>query len=183
MSLKTDNHQIGLSATASQNFNITTGNDGTMKLARGNLGASIADVLAVAADGVMSAGASPATGSRSLALATMQKFADEFGASLATSGWQRLPSGLIVQWGQGSGTTNAGSSTTTTFPLAFPSSCFQALAVANTPNGTDNMFVGGVSKNVSSASFTWMRPSGGSPGATGPGSGVSVSWSWFAVGN
>lgn len=37
--------------------------------------------------------------------------------SLAASGYQKLPSGLIMQWG--TVTTN----TTVTFPIAFPSAC------------------------------------------------------------
>lgn len=46
-----------------------------------------------------------------------------FGASLATSGYQKLPSGLIVQWGNGT----YGNSTAVTFPIAFPNSCLQVV--------------------------------------------------------
>jgi len=53
-----------------------------------------------------------------------------FASSLAASGWQRLPSGLIMQWGGVSGTTGALSGTgaaevfvSGTFPLAFPTAC------------------------------------------------------------
>lgn len=43
--------QLGQSGTATQNFVLTTGTDGTMKLARGNAGATTQDVLTVGADG------------------------------------------------------------------------------------------------------------------------------------
>jgi microcystin-dependent protein len=41
----------------------------------------------------------------------------QFGSSLASPGYQRLPSGLIIQWGNFNSTT---SSATTTYPIAFP---------------------------------------------------------------
>ncbi|MGA7509492.1 MAG: phage tail protein [Erwinia billingiae] len=44
----------------------------------------------------------------------------DFTASLGANGWQKLPSGLILQWG-GSGLT--GASRPTTFPIAFPNAC------------------------------------------------------------
>ncbi|KVG24745.1 gp53-like domain-containing protein [Burkholderia ubonensis] len=41
----------------------------------------------------------------------------DFGNSLSTSGYQKLPSGLIIQWGLGA---TSGQTGTVTFPLAFP---------------------------------------------------------------
>ena len=41
-----------------------------------------------------------------------------FGASLATNGWQKLPSGLIIQSGRA--TTSTGGPVTVNFPIAFP---------------------------------------------------------------
>jgi hypothetical protein len=76
-----------------------------------------ADRLVLNADGTLSGTVNPTTGVRSNVLATMQKFADEFASSLTTSGYQKLPSGLIIQWG------TTGSVTTSiaiTFQLAFP---------------------------------------------------------------
>lgn len=48
-----------------------------------------------------------------------------FGSSLAVSGYQKLPSGLIIQWGQVTG--SAGGTTAVTFPIAFPNACRQLL--------------------------------------------------------
>lgn len=66
------NMQLGQSATATQNFTFTTGLNGTMKLARGNVGATTQDVMTVDAAGVVAFPQSPAqtwqtvTGSRVL---------------------------------------------------------------------------------------------------------------------
>lgn len=50
------------------------------------------------------------------------------GASLTASGWQKLPSGLIVQWGSSaSGGTSAGA--TITLPIAFTNAMLQGLAI------------------------------------------------------
>lgn len=61
--------------------------------------------------------------------------AGAFGASLAGNGWQRLPSGLIIQWGT-SGNVAADINLTITFPIAFPNtptsvSAIDYAAVAN----------------------------------------------------
>lgn len=62
--------------------------------------------------------ASPATGARDLSIATMQKFADEFAGSKASIGWQKLPSGLLIQWGVITvPTANVGASVS--YPVAF----------------------------------------------------------------
>jgi hypothetical protein len=80
--------------------------------------------------------ASPATGDRTELVATMKKFADEFGSLLATNGWQKLPSGLIIQWGL----TGTGGTVTTVFPIAFPTACFSVVATANgTTGGADEV--------------------------------------------
>ena len=62
--LKSNSVQIGQSATATQNFTLSVPSspDGTIKLARGNSGATTADVLSVASDGRLSFG-KPPTGS------------------------------------------------------------------------------------------------------------------------
>lgn len=44
------------------------------------------------------------------------QYSTKFGAALSGNGWQRLPSGLLVQWGGVSGF----SSYTVSFPIAFP---------------------------------------------------------------
>lgn len=90
------------------------------------LGALKANLASPALTGTPTA-PNPSTGLRSQALATMQKFADEFGSSIATSGWQKLPSGLIIQWGRASSTTAGIISVA--LPVTFPSSKFFEVAL------------------------------------------------------
>src|SRR5574337_300202 len=56
----------------------------------------------------------------------------QFGNSLAGNGYQKLPSGMIIQWL--SGTIGFGTSTTLNFPIAFPNNCFAAFG--NVQNNT-----------------------------------------------
>jgi hypothetical protein len=72
-----------------------------------------------------------------------------FTQSLAANGWQRLPSGFIIQWGTFVNTA------TVTFPIAFPNACFQAV-LAHTFNGSSNM--SGVI-SVSATSFSSISSS------------------------
>lgn len=60
--IKASNIQIGDSATASQNFvlSVPASPDGTVKLSRGNVGATTQDVLVVNADGGIKGGVAPA---------------------------------------------------------------------------------------------------------------------------
>lgn len=55
-----------------------------------------------------------------------QSDSDSFGASLTGAGYQKLPSGLIAQWGiwSNSGTTLTSYPVNITFPIAFPTNCF-----------------------------------------------------------
>lgn len=120
MPLNVTSLQVGQSGTATQNFTLAvpTSPDGTVKLARGNPGATSQDILSVDSAGKLSAGVAPVAGVRTSQLATMQMFADEFTVLKAAAGWQKLSSGLVVQWGTIGSTT--GSGITVTFPIAFP---------------------------------------------------------------
>lgn len=72
------------------------------------------------------------------------------GSSLAASGYQRLPSGLIIQWGQVAATP---SSQTFSFPIAFPTVCVSIAAVgigagaASAGNLTTTTFVAAFNSN------------------------------------
>ena len=50
----------------------------------------------------------------------------QFGSSIARSGWQRLPTGLLVQWG--TSVTNTGNLDAVSFPLPFPSAVLSVTA-------------------------------------------------------
>ena len=85
-----------------------------------------------------------------------------FASSLAASGYQKLPSGLIVQWG--TATTSAGTGTIT-FPIAFPTVCRSLVIAESAASGwsTTNLTVYGVSALTSSGatikSLTWTGSS------------------------
>lgn len=55
--------------------------------------------------------------------------------SLAGSGYQKLPGGLIIQWGTIASTV-ANGQRTITFPIAFPTGCLFAITCANTTTTT-----------------------------------------------
>tara|TARA_R110002096_G_scaffold110474_1_gene241380 strand:- start:990 stop:1673 length:684 start_codon:yes stop_codon:yes gene_type:complete len=59
---------------------------------------------------------------------------DQFSAStaqLAENGYQKLPSGLIMQWGVSERTTARQEDEEITFPLAFPTACLNVVAIAD----------------------------------------------------
>lgn len=111
----------------------------------------------------------PATGDRSNAIATMKKFADEFGILLGTTGYQKLPSGLIVQWG--GGTAPAGGGLAIPLPTAFPNAAYIAVGMANT-SGVYPISVTGT------VSLTTMTVYASIPS----GAGVAVGVYWIAIG-
>lgn len=98
--VKTNRVQLGQSATATQNFTLTAeAADGSMKLARGVAGGTTQDILTI----------------NSLGEVDFPQMIRSFGAN----GYQKLPGGLIIQWGS----STSGATGTVTFPLAFPNSC------------------------------------------------------------
>ncbi len=74
-------------------------------------------------------GPTPATGDRSNKMATTQMFANEFGNSLSSSGYQKLPSGLILQYANV--TTSSSADTVASWPIAFPTAFRGAIATPN----------------------------------------------------
>lgn len=111
--LKAIKAQLGLSNTPANNFTITAEADnGTLKLARGNAGATTQDILTVDASGNVLVDGN-----------NLNLFSAK---SLASSGYQKLPSGLIIQWGQTSWP--SGGDKTITLPIAFPTALLSVTA-------------------------------------------------------
>jgi len=75
----------------------------------------------------------PSAGDRTTKLATTAMFDSEFVKSIVANGYQKLPSGLIIQWGSGTAGQNGGN-VLNNFPIAFPNA---ALAVVPVHIGTD----------------------------------------------
>lgn len=75
----------------------------------------------------------------------------DFTSLKSSSGYQKLPSGLIFQWGKA--TTNLGGDFTLTFPIAFPNSCLIATSNPRADNysssvhGISNTYVAGSTLN------------------------------------
>lgn len=88
------------------------------------------------------------------ALSVAQSYAQGDGA-FGTHGWRRLPSGLIIQWGQTS-VVDPGPATgpsVATFPIAFPTACLQAVGTPAT-NQNGSFGIVDVRFNNTSISFT-----------------------------
>lgn len=92
--------------------------------------------------------------------------------SLATSGYQKLPGGLIIQWGS---VDSAGASAgTLTFPITFPNICTHA----NVFDYASTRTVDFVRFNIPTVSnVTWLAQT-----FTGGISTTTANWSWFAIG-
>jgi hypothetical protein len=98
---------------------------------------------------------------------------DKYGSVLSGNGYQKLPSGLIVQWGtvvsSGTGTSNA----VVTYPIPFPNITFQTYATCAGSPTTGSYTVLSSTNSVSGATFTVLVN----------GSGVSsVAINWLALG-
>lgn len=87
---------------------------------------------------------------------TAAGLATSFGSSLAANGWQRLPSGLIMQWGTSVIASGVGGFTFT-LPIAFPTAVL--FAVANVRD--DNQAGVVLSRNVTVISGSSATVSGG----------------------
>ena len=94
-----------------------------------------------------------------------------FASALASSGYQKLPSGLIIQWGAavaGIGSTG-GTGNVVSFPVAFPRYCAQI--ITSYDNGSSSI-IAGAAGNQTTTQFLLRC------GATGG----SYNFRWLAVG-
>lgn len=93
---------------------------------------------------------------------------------LATSGYQKLPSGLIIQWGKITGSYNT---TAFSFPLAFPTACLSCGVMDVNGDVTGNaeyvQVYGFTATTVKAITYTDIAP-GNTIG--------SVSFGWLAIG-
>lgn len=86
-------------------------------------------------------------------------YATGFDKSLVTNGYQKLPSGLIIQW-QRQNSLDVSTNYTFNYPINFPNSALNIQITSVTNAGTS--FVPTiVSFNSSSFTMRWERPSGG----------------------
>ncbi|MFM0060629.1 hypothetical protein PQR64_33900 [Paraburkholderia phytofirmans] len=78
-------------------------------------------------------------------------FSGLFASSLGSNGYQKLPSGLIIQWGRLNNTANATS--TGTFPVAFPTAVLSVVLTGQ--QGAGNTQAYAVLNTYNTSSFTW----------------------------
>jgi hypothetical protein len=128
------------------------------------------DKLLVGLDGSLVATANPATGLRSMALATMQKFDDEFPKLFADPGYQKLPSGLIFQWGFTGVVPSGSTGLAVTFPIAFPTVA-ASISTNFGNNAAPNAAIPSNIVTLTTTGFTITQQSGG-----------GAQFLWFAVG-
>ena len=96
-----------------------------------------------------------------------------FTASRATTGWQKLPGGLIIQWGQAA--TNTSSLVAVAYPIPFPNNVFQVIGSCLDVNNADIVAINstdGVNFNL----VAWVATSGSVLRTTTP-------VKWIAIGN
>ncbi len=94
-----------------------------------------------------------------------------FSGSIASKGYQKLPGGLIIQWGAGdAGTGYVGSTgNEMNFPIAFPSQCFQV--VTSYDNGGGKIVAGAAGSMTRTGFLLRCDASGG-----------NYNFRWFAIG-
>lgn len=78
------------------------------------------------------------------------KYSQEFQASLATNGYQKLPSGLIIQWGSQGAVGTGG--VTVTFPIAYPNAQLVTVPQVSVPSGPVTQYVNAVNTGTPKAS-------------------------------
>ncbi|WP_449540577.1 gp53-like domain-containing protein [Enterobacter ludwigii] len=88
-----------------------------------------------------------------------------FASSLGFNGYQKLPSGLIIQWGafNVNATSGAVGTTDITFPIAFPAA-FRHLSALMSTNDPSQRFTGFDfgNTNTTKARFTYVSPTSNS---------------------
>lgn len=94
----------------------------------------------------------PATGDRSTKVATTALFDNEFVKSLAVNGYQKLPSGLIIQWGLLDARSTSGYATVT-LPIAFLNNLFAVSAIRTGGSWDGTSFWNLNSSTLSSLTF------------------------------
>lgn len=94
-----------------------------------------------------------------------------FGASLTSNGYQKLPSGLIIQWGYATSSGTTSPNVVVTLPIAFTSALYSMTFVPNGFNGTCSW-----ASNTLSTLNAWLVTA--STGAGISGNGVF----WTAIG-
>lgn len=129
-----------------------------------NVNGSTVTIIALGAGDTLTLESNGATGWYAVGGSAQLGSAGMFGVSKSASGYQKLPSGLIIQWG--TFTTTPGS---VSFPIAFPTGCVGVVATAMDSQNTTVY-----TTSISNTSFSWN---------VNIWSGTSIgSYCWIAIG-
>lgn len=171
----------GSGLTSLNAANISTG---TLPVARGGTGVTTStgsgnSVLSVspALTGVPTA-PTAAVGTNTTQLATTAFVREAFtgtNSNLSSNGYQKLPSGLIIQWGNGTSLTTGVN--TNVFPIAFPNVCLSVTGSAVNASVYADVFE--LAGSILTTSFTSAVVSSGAGGATAQ---VATGYFWIAIG-
>lgn len=93
-----------------------------------------------------------------------------FGSSIGANGWQRFPSGLIMQWGNVASIASTPATASITFPISFTSAVHFTVAGFTSSIGVDPDEIGIDSRTVSGMTVRSVHNNGTS------------SFNWFALG-
>jgi len=132
---------------------------------------TVAGIAEICTNAELLAGASDAV------VATPLKLRLGFAASLATNGYISFPTwlgGLIIQWGYNSNIVDV--EVLITFPIAFPTACYNVQCTGDETNGAAAEIV--TTKSVTTSGFTWVGAIGN---ALGVGSAADKGY-WLAIG-
>lgn len=103
----------------------------------------------------------------------MLQYADgPFGASKATSGYQKLPSGVIIQWGTGGYSGTSGGTGQWSYPIAFPNGTFAVVGTVGSALGQNAL--GFQAYSNSQMTIGYYNASGAAASGVG--------FSWMAIG-
>ncbi len=142
--VKSNMHQLGQSATATQNFTLdASAANGTMKLSRGNAGATSQDILTISALGEID----------------FPQMVRSFGVN----GYYKFPGGLILQWGICPTQIAISSTLIVSLPITFPNSFLHGLAFYDQLAGTGN-----TSFSITKLSLSQVTIGNGTGGASTP---------------
>jgi hypothetical protein len=120
--------------------------------------------------------ASTTTIANASSAAAVADYRDNYTGKLAAaSGHTMLPGGLIIQWGEYTGTLSHGSYYSPTFARAFPTACYQVVVHLTTTVGTPSSAGYSHLSSFNTTGFTFQH--GWTAGGSGPGT-----QRWIAIG-
>ncbi len=155
--------------------NLVSGLSGTQVTAA-HLNAVQEEVMGV----IEAAGITPAAGNWTQLLGGLTALFGGGGSLVAPTGWQRLPGGMIVQWGfEGRAARTLSATANIIFPIPFPNACFVVIPTIDFDNaGLMDMAAAADTPSLTGVSLiagTWI--------ASGEGAEVrTFGWRWIALG-